>query len=559
MAQADVVIKGGTVVDGSGADGFTADVSIRDGKIAEIGQNLAGDEIIDADGCVVAPGFIDIHTHYDAQVTWDPWLDPSSGLGVTSVVGANCGYSIAPCSPEMRSLMMRTLEATEDMSLKTLEAGIPWTFETYGQYRQSLRARGVGINFGTYVGHTAIRLWAMGEDAYEREATSEEIDRMRRAVVQSIKEGALGFSTNRNGALRGDGGRPVPSIVASEEETETLCMAVAEANRGVVSVAAGNNPAFVYRLAEKLGRTITWNSILAFAASNKQNMNWEEKLACHIEGSTRTPDVHPQVTCRELVFTFSMLNPISFYSYPSFAEIPRSDVGERERRFRDAAWRDGARQELDNRSHAWVQMTIAESRQEGVAGRKITDVASERGKHPLDAMLDIALADDLTTMFSVVGANSDVSAVSTLLTSAGCVLGLSDAGAHVSQICDAVLPLDFLANWVRDRSIMSQEAGIRKVTGELADVMGFAGRGYLRPGGGADVVVLDWADLAIGAIERVRDLPGNGERLVAPNAQGIRHVFVNGTPTRIDGKLARSQELSGELLSPKRYAASPAA
>jgi N-acyl-D-amino-acid deacylase len=204
-------------------------------------------------------------------------------------------------------------------------------------------------------------------------------------------------------------------------------------------------------------------------------------------------------------------------------------------------------------------MTIAESRQEGVAGRKITDVASERGKHPLDAMLDIALADDLTTMFSVVGANSDVSAVSTLLTSAGCVLGLSDAGAHVSQICDAVLPLDFLANWVRDRSIMSQEAGIRKVTGELADVMGFAGRGYLRPGGGADVVVLDWADLAIGAIERVRDLPGNGERLVAPNAQGIRHVFVNGTPTRIDGKLARSQELSGELLSPKRYAASPAA
>lgn len=318
--DADIVIKGGRVADGTGQDIYEADVAISDGKVVAVGDGLSGHRTVDADGCLVAPGFIDIHTHYDPQVTWDPWLTPSSTLGVTSVVGANCGYSIVPCRPEMRGLMMRTLEATEDMSLTTLEAGIPWSFESYGEYLAALRTRGLGINFGAYVGHTAIRIWVMGDDAYEREATSDEIETMRQAVVQAINEGALGFSTNRAGNLRGDRGRPVPSMVATQEETETLCMAVSDAARGIVSIAAGNNPAFAYRLAERLGRTITWNSILAM--DNKNMMSWQDKLACHIEGRKRAPDVHPQVTPRELTFVWTLVNPLGFASYPLFAEIP---------------------------------------------------------------------------------------------------------------------------------------------------------------------------------------------------------------------------------------------
>src|SRR5436309_326024 len=216
----ELVIRGGTVVDGTGGPAVEADVAVHGGRIVAIGTGLAGDREIDARACVVAPGFIDVHTHYDPQVTWDPWVTPSSRLGVTSVVAGNCGFSVAPCRPELRPLMMRTLEAVEDMSFDAMSEAIPWSFETYPEYLRALAARGLGLNFGGYVGHTAVRLWAMGEDAYEREATADEVARMRAVVADAITGGALGFSTDRAGFLQGDSGRPVPSVVASAAETE---------------------------------------------------------------------------------------------------------------------------------------------------------------------------------------------------------------------------------------------------------------------------------------------------------------------------------------------------
>lgn len=330
-------------------------------------------------------------------------------------------------------------------------------------------------------------------------------------------------------------------------------MAVAQANRGVVSIAAGNNPEFVYDLAERLQRTITWNSILVFPSGDKRMMAWEDKLACHQQGMERTLDVHPQVTCRVLTFAFTMLNPLLFYAYPSFAELPRDDRTVRMDRFGDPAWRQQARAEVDAKTHPWAQMTVTKSRQAGCCDRGILDIAGERGCHPLDAMVDLALADDLETEFTAIGANADQAAVATLLRSEGCVLGLSDAGAHVTQICDAVLPLDFLATWVRDREVMSLGAGIRKLTGEPADVMGFANRGYLRTGAQADIVVFDLERLAVGPIRRLSDLPADGERLVAPEPEGLRHVLVNGEPTRRDGGLVVGAKLAGMLLEPKTY------
>ena len=223
MMAYDVVIKGGTVVDGTGAPGFAADVAVQDGRIAEVGPGLDGRQVLDAGGHVVAPGFIDIHTHYDAQVFWDPGLTPSSYHGVTTVIAGNCGFSIAPCGPDGAGILGRTLQHVEDMSLDTLVAGVPWDeFEDFGQYLDAVERRGVGLNYGCYVGHTAVRLFVMGEDAYERAATEAEIATMRQIVADAMAAGAAGFATSASPTHNGDQGRPVPSRVADLAELTAL-------------------------------------------------------------------------------------------------------------------------------------------------------------------------------------------------------------------------------------------------------------------------------------------------------------------------------------------------
>ena len=240
--NADLAIRGGTVIDGTGNPGRRADLGIANGRITEIDQTVKAPKEIDATGRLVCPGFIDCHTHYDPQVLWDPWLSSSCWHGVTSVVAGSCGYSIAPTKAADRASLIRTLDKVEDMRVATLEAGVNWDFETYGEYLDVIQRRGLAVNFGGYVGHTAVRLYVMGQDAYEREATPEEINRMKAAVAEAIQGGALGFSTDRAGFHLGDGGRPVPSIAASQQETEALIGVTAEIGRGVVHVAPGELP-----------------------------------------------------------------------------------------------------------------------------------------------------------------------------------------------------------------------------------------------------------------------------------------------------------------------------
>lgn len=236
----EVTVRGGLVVDGSGREQRRADVGIDSGRITEIAPDVAGRHVIDAAGCLVAPGFIDLHTHYDPQVLWDPMLSPSSQLGVTSVVAGNCGFSIAPCPPALRDSMIATLVNVEDMRSATLHAGIDWSFESYGEYLDSIAASGTAINFGGYVGHTAVRLSVMGDDAYERHARPEEIAQMASVVAHSIASGALGFSSDRSPFHRGDGGRPVPSAVATLEEVAALWRAADTAGAGLIHVAPGD-------------------------------------------------------------------------------------------------------------------------------------------------------------------------------------------------------------------------------------------------------------------------------------------------------------------------------
>src|SRR5215468_1675944 len=548
----ELALRGGTVVDGTGAPARRADVGIAGGRIAEIGPRVAGAREIDASGRLVAPGFIDLHTHYDPQVLWDPQLTPSSWHGVTAVVAGNCGYSLAPTRPEDRPSLLRTLDKVEDMRVATLEAGVKWDFETYPEYLDAVGRRGTAIHFGGYVGHTAVRLYVLGDAAYEREATEAELARMREVVADSLRGGALGFSSDRAGFHLADGGRPVPSIAATQAETEALCAVTAEVGRGVVSVAAGEEYRWIYALQRRLGRKLNWSSILTYPREVKR-ASWQEKLAAHLEGRRAGADVTVQVSCRPIEQELLMVEPTAFYVMPAFSELVALPHAERPRLWADRGWRARVQQNLDANgllNSRWGSIRVLESpAHPELVGRSVGAIAEARGTSPFDAICDLAVEDGLRTRLSVVFANDEVEGVTALLRAEGCVLGLSDAGAHVSQICDAVMPTDFLAHWVRDRGVMPLERGIRKLTGEIAEALELD-RGTLRVGAPADVCVLDYERLAPGPIRRVRDMPAKGERLVADAPVGIDCVLVAGVAIRRDGApvVGELERLPGTIL-----------
>jgi N-acyl-D-amino-acid deacylase len=533
----DLVIRGGTVVDGTGAPGRVADVAVNDGVIAEIGESLSGDVELDASGHAVTPGFIDIHTHYDAQVFWDPSLTPSSWHGVTSVVAGNCGFSIAPCRPEHRGLIGRTLQNVEDMSLSTLEAGIPWDFESFPEYLDSVERHGSALNYTAYVGHTAVRLFVMGDAGYERAATDDELDRMAQVVGEAVAAGAAGFASSSAQTHNGDSGRPVPSRLAGIEEIEALVTPMGELGKGVGAFTPGEKVTHpeIYALQKRIGRPFTWTALLTFKgspfASTMKDLNTRERAA--------GADVWPQVTCRPLTFQMTMADPFTFNTVPSFKALMSGTSEERLVAYRDPAWRAQAQHELESGAvfrARWETLTVADSPgHRELEGRDIESIAAERGVEPLEAVIQISIDDDLTTRFRSILANNDEEMIEELLQTDGMLIGLSDAGAHVSQLCDACLPTDLLGNWVREREVLTLEGAVHKLTGEPAGVFGFDDRGVLAAGKAADITVFDPATVAPGDLHRVRDFPADGERLVADEPAGVRHVVVNGTPIRVDG------------------------
>jgi len=552
MSGLDLVIRNGLVCDGTGAEPVHADVGIAAGRIAAVGGDLDGPEL-DASDLIVAPGFIDLHTHYDAQVMWDRHLTPTCWHGVTSLVMGNCGFSIAPLRSEDRRLMFETLERAEDMGLETLEQGVTTSFETYDDYLSAIEAGGTLLNVGGYVGHTAVRIYVMGDDAYERPATPEEIARMKEVVAASIRAGALGFSSSCNPGLLGSKGRPLPSVIADHEELLALAHVPSEIGQGIVAHSPGNDLAWLYEFARDTGTPVTWTSILTFPAGTVAFKSWSDKLAEHRAGRSLSDHVWPQVTCRPMTFQVSMDNPGAFSRAPLFRQLQAATRAERFEAYRSTDWRRRAAAELDSLRFVnprWASFYVDEDAPADLVGLSAAQLAERAGSHPLDVVLDLALDRDLRPRFRVVLANDDEAALYEILTTEGCVLGLSDAGAHVGQMCDAALPTDFLAGWVRDRGLMSLPQGIRKLTGELADVYALAGRGYLRPGGAADVVLLDLDAVDPGPVRRVSDLPAGGSRLVADRPRGIEHVLVNGTPTFRRGELLvePGERLPGQLL-----------
>ncbi|MEX1009332.1 MAG: amidohydrolase family protein [Acidimicrobiia bacterium] len=532
---ADIVVRGGTVFDGSGTPGRVADVAIEGGVIREVGANLRGERELDASGCAVAPGFIDIHTHYDAQVFWDPALRPTSYHGVTTVVAGNCGFTIAPTRPEHHDVIVRTLENVEDMDGASLTAGIVWEFQTHPEYMGLVHRRGTVLNFTAYIGHSALRLYVMGDAAYERAATADEIDQMCRLVTEAIDAGAAGFSTSFAYTHRGMDGKPVPSRFAERDEVEALFLTVGRTGKGVVLATAGEQCTYadMYELQPRIGRPFTY-PLFALADGRHQ-----PQLDLHEAALARGAQVWPQVTPRPLTMQFTLASPFSLNVSTVFGDLMDKDRDARIAAYRDPAWRARAAADLEQvpMRPRWETCEVSESdRFPELEGRGVDELARERGCSPLDVMCELALEEDLETRFRIYIANDEPRSVSHLLTHEQVALGLSDAGAHVSQLCDAPLATDLLGNWVREREVMPLERAVRKLSGEPADMFGFARRGYVREGYWADVCVFDPQTVGPGPLRRVRDFPANGERLTAEEPTGVRHVLVNGTPIRLDGE-----------------------
>ena len=390
------------------------------------------------------------------------------------------------------------------------------------------------LNFTAYVGHSALRLYVMGDAAYERAATADEVERMCGLVREAIASGAAGFSTSFSFAHRGVDGKPVPSRFADRDEAQALFVAAGQAGKGVVLITPGEQCTYadVYEWQPRVGRPFTYP---LFASPGGKHLM---PVGLHEQGLADGADVWPQVTPRPLTMQFTLADPYSLNVGKLFGDLMQEDRATRLAAYRDPEWRALAVADLDlaPMKPRWETFEVSESRRAPeLEGRRVDELSRERGCSPLDVMCELAVAEDLTTRFRAYIANDDVEAVSHLLTHDHVALGLSDAGAHIDQLCDAPLPTDLLGNWVRDRNVMPLEAAVRKLTGEPADMFGFDRRGYLREGYWADVCVFDPKTVGPGPTRRVQDFPADGERLTAEEPLGLRHVLVNGTPIRRDG------------------------
>lgn len=531
----DLVVRGGTLIDGTGAERRAGDVGVKDGRIAALGE-VKGDAAreIDASGCIVSPGFIDIHTHYDAQVMWDRMLTISPWHGVTSVVVGNCGFGIAPTREAHRELILRTLENVEGMSYDALCAGVgdDWGFESFPEYLDAVERRGTAINFAALLGHTPLRMFVMGEESTEREATADEVARMKAIVREGLAAGALGFATSKSPTHVGYAGRPVPSREASTEEIKQIASVLGEFDHGVLQCTAG--PGLLFQefgeIAIASQSNVSWTALLAGVAgpgSHKPMLEQSEKLQA--QGLA----VYPQVTGRPLNFEFQWSAPFPFESLPYFKPVSEADHAGKLRIYRDEAFRAEFREKVPGGiTGSWENTLIVDvPGQPALAERAVCEVAEERGLHPVDLVLDLAIESDLAARFRMAIFNTDEEAVAELLAHPGVVLGLSDAGAHASQLCDACFSTHLLSHWTREKQVLSLEQAVWLLTARSAEVFGIRDRGRLETGLAADLAVFDPERVGCSPLERVHDLPGGGDRLIS-NATGMRAVVVNGQVIR---------------------------
>ncbi|SEG83907.1 N-acyl-D-aspartate/D-glutamate deacylase [Thermomonospora echinospora] len=531
----DLLLRGASLIDGTGGPARPADVAVTGDRITAVRApgDLAprpGAEVADLDGLTLAPGFIDVHTHYDAQILWDSDLTPSSWHGVTSVVMGNCGFGVAPTRPEHRETVIRTLENVEGMSMEALEAGIDWCFETFPEYLAALDRRPKRLNVGAFLGHTPLRLFVTGGE--ERPATADEIEAMRGVVREAVEAGAIGFSTSRQPAHQGAFGRPVPSRFAEVEEVYAIAEVLGGLGRGVMQVSIGPG-LFVDQfsdLAVRYGVPVTWTALMARADRPGAAQRTVER------GAALPGEVYPQIACRPIVMQIGLADPVPLAEIDEWKEalaLPRAD---RAGLYRDETWRERARATtLKAWSHRWPKTSVEETGvHHDAVGIPLDRLAAERGTTPFDLMLDLALRDDMATRFRIVLDNDGDEEVGRLLADKRTLLGLSDAGAHATQLCDACYSTHLLGHWVRERHAITLEDAVWRLTGHPHQAFRIRDRGLVKEGFYADLVAFDPATVGTTPVERVHDQPGGADRLVV-RSTGIAHMWVNGVATRVDG------------------------
>ena len=537
----DLVIDNARIIDGLGHPAREGDVAVAGGRIAAVGWNLGtARQRIDAQGLVLAPGIVDIHTHYDAQLTWDPFATPSTALGVTTVVIGNCGFTIAPCRPQHRDIVMRNLTHVEGMSLEAMRAGISWDFESYPEYLRSLERRGVVPNVASFVGHSSVRTYVLGEDASKRAATDTEIAEMRRLVLEAVQAGAIGFATSTLEQHNGEAGIPMPSRLADEKEMLALTGALGEAGRGVFMLTKGMTSTIPWLewIAAANGRPVM---IAAMFVDPGDPPRVFKELGEIEAARARGRELWAQVGCFPLGMEFTLRHPYPLEALMAWRPALEAPSDARYRQlladpsFRRALVHEMGQPGVPNRisNENWDHLTVMEVKKPALRhleGEVIGKMAREQKREPWDVFLDLGLEDDLDTMFDCRLFNTDEQKVSELLRHPCAAVALSDAGAHLSFLCDAGFGLHLFGHWVRERGDLTLPQAVRAVTSTVADACRIPDRGRIAPGAWADLLLFDPATVGRGEKRRVNDLPTGAFRLDTP-AMGLHGVWVNGVRT----------------------------
>jgi N-acyl-D-aspartate/D-glutamate deacylase len=541
----DLIIKNGMVVDGTGFSRYRADVAVKDGTIVEIGRVRGGaTATIDADGLFVAPGVIDLHTHYDAQPFWDRLCTSSIWHGVTTVLTGNCGLTLAPLRPEHRETMLATFCCVEDLPLKSLSAVLPWTWENFDEYLKAIDI-GLGVNMMPLVGHNPLRLSAMGQEAWDRHATADETAHMQRLLRESLEAGAWGWSTTNSPTHAGPQGQPVPTRLASDEERVALGRTLGEFNRGIIEILppGAGQPTETDRqhlldVARTSGRPVFF---LGFDAAARGFVEGAAREGAQLYNLLRAIPFNPRFKLKRTTY-FGNLDVWDVVMAKPFEErMALLTNPEKRAEMREAALqRQRRRPGVPGRFIKWKSMIVSKAALEknrGLEGRTLTDLAEAHGKHVADMMLDLAVEEKLETEFLLQSRSREEDAELAEYVKTGHALpSQTDAGAHLNtNYCTAGESSYVLGEWVRERHLLTLEDAIRRFTFLPARIMGLNDRGLVREGMTADLMVFDLARIGVKEDEITRDGPGGTPRRVQ-GAEGMHHVIVGGEAVMDHGK-----------------------